>query len=351
MTTENKDACCSHDHGKGCCGSRNIITILAVIVAAVSLVYAFGQHQAMQPGAKPHVDTSTLIKGEDIVVAKIDGKPVHKSDVALAIKDLGANVPAENVDQILPAFIDQYINLALINKAAENAGVDKTDDVKLQLANSRDQIVRAAYLRQLFDGKIQDDTLKAAYKARYEDQPMPQEVHAEHILVDSEDKAKDLLNQIRNGANFEDLAKANSKDPSASRGGDLGYFAQSEMVPEFGAAAFSMQSGQISQAPVKTQFGWHIIKVLDKRQRVKPSFEEAKANLEQEARQTILDAKLKELRAEAKVEIEDAAKPAAAAPAAAGAPGAPAPNGPESTPAAAAPAPGAPGMPAPAPAQ
>ena len=317
MTTEEKGACCGgHDHKSGCCGSRNLITGLAVVVAVASLGYAVMQKQSMQPGAKPKVDVSTLINGEDIVVAKINGKPVHKSDVALAIRDLGAQVPPENVDQILPAFIDQYINLELINKAAAKANIEKTDDVKMQLANSRDQIVRAAYLRSLFDGKVGEDALRAAYKAKFEDQPMPEEVHGYHILVDDEQKAKDLIAQLNRGADFAELAKANSKDPSAQRGGDLGYFAQAEMVPEFGAAAFALRNGQMTQTPVKTQFGWHIIKVADKRQRVKPTFEEAKAGLEQEARQVILDAKLKELRADAKVEIEDAAKPASTAPAA-----------------------------------
>jgi len=351
MTTENKDACCAHD-GKGCCNSRNIVTIVAVIVAIASLVYAFNQKHSSEPGAKPKIDTATLISGEDIVVAKLDGKPIHKSDVALAIKDLGANVPPENVDQILPAFIDQYINLALINKAADKANIDKQDDVKVQLANSRDQIIRAAYLRTLFDGKISEDTLKAAYKAKYEDQPQAEEIHARHILVDDEAKARELIAELRRGANFEELAKANSKDPSAQRGGDLGYFVQSEMVPEFGTAVFAMQPGQMTQDPIKTQFGWHIVKVEDRRQRVKPSYEEAKPNLEQEARQVILDAKLQELRQQAKVEIEDAAKPAAAAPAA-GAPAAdgaaPAPAGaPEAAPAMT-PAPEAAPAPAPAP--
>ena len=321
MTTEDKNnaggTCCGgHDHKSGCCGSRNLVTGLAVLVAVVSLGYAIMQKQITQPGAKPKVDVSTLINGEDIVVAKIDGKPVHKSDVALAIRDLGAQVPPENVDQILPAFIDQYVNLELINKAAAKANIDDNDDVKMQLANSRDQIVRAAYLRSLFEGKIGDDALKAAYKAKYEDQPLPEETKASHILVDDEQKAKDLIAQLRRGADFAQLARENSKDPSAQRGGDLGYFAQSEMVPEFGAAAFAMRPGQISQEPVKTQFGWHIIKVEDRRQRAKPTFEEAKPALEQEARQVILDAKLKELREAAHVEIEDAAKPAQTAPAA-----------------------------------
>ncbi|MCB1537360.1 MAG: peptidylprolyl isomerase [Rhodospirillales bacterium] len=315
MTHEHKDGCCGgagKEQGAGCCStSSNWVTWVAVIVAIGALVYA-GTHSGGKmgsAGAKPKVDVSTLIEGQDVTVATINGKPVKKSDVALAIRDMGANVPPKNIDQIIPAFLEQYVNLQLINDAAEKAGTEKEADVQAQIANARDQIVRAAYLKSLFDGKIADDQLKAAYKAKYEDQPMPEEVHARHILVDSEDKARDLIAQLDHGANFEKLASDFSKDPSSARGGDLGYFTKGEMVKEFGDAAFALKPGQITQQPVKTQFGWHVIEVLDKRQRAKPSFEEAKAALEQEARQAILDGKIQDLRKNANIVVEDAGKP------------------------------------------
>lgn len=315
MTHDHKDGCCGGHNateGKqcktGCCGSaRNLVTAASIVLAIAGLGYGFVQHSNAQKGAvlieKPKADAEALVVGEDTVIAEIDGKDVRKSDVAQTIKELGANVPPAAVDQILPAFTEQYINLQLINKAATKTDVLKDPQVRTQLANSQEQILRAAYLNSLFEGQITEDTLKAAYKAKYEDAPLPTEVHARHILVDSKDKADALLTQIKGGANFEKLASENSKDPSAARGGDLGYFTKAEMVPEFGTAAFDMSKGEVSSAPVKTQFGWHILQVLDKRTRVKPSYEEAKPALEQEARQVILDAKLKELREEADVKI------------------------------------------------
>ena len=355
MTHEHKDGCCgtgTADKSACCNNTGKTVTILAVVVAIASLGYAFSVKSNSMPletGSSPtKVDASTLITGEDTVVAKLNGKDIKKSDVALAIKDLGANVPPENLDQILPAFVDQYINLRLINDAADKEGVDKEADVQQQLYTSRDQIVRAAYLRKLFDGKLTDEALKETYKTKYEAAPMPQEVRARHILVDDEGKAKELIARLAKGESFEKLASENSKDPSAARGGDLGYFAQGEMVKEFGDAAFAMSPGQMTQEPVKTQFGYHIIKVEDKRTRAKPSFEEAKSNLEQEARQTLLDAKLQELRAAAKIENLITAQPAPGTtppPAEGAAPAAP-------TDGAAAPAPAAPAgeMPAAAPA-
>lgn len=334
--TDKKGECCDTKGGKCCGSSGKLVTVLSVAVAIGALAYAASKDGTVAGGtkaAKPKVDVSTLIKGEDTVVAKLNGKEIKKSDVALAIKDLGANVPADSIDQILPAFLEQYINLQLINEAAEKEGVASDPEVVTQIVSSEEQIIRAAYLRKMFDGKLTDDALKAAYKAKYEDQPMPQEVKASHILVDDEAKAKELITKLNEGANFAKLAEENSKDPSAKRGGDLGYFVQTDMVKEFGDAAFSMPVGSISKEPIKTQFGWHVVKVEDKRQRAKPSFEEAKAALEQEIRQTLLDAKLNELRSAAKIETvgaKDAAAPAAegAAPAAPAeaAPAAPAPE-------------------------
>lgn len=342
MTHGEQGGCCGgsgkSDKKEGCCDSKSsscgastnkFVTIAAVAVAVGALVYAGskdGGHSVASKASQSKTDVSTLINGDDIVVAKINGKDVKKSDVARAIRDLGANVTPENVDAILPAFIEQYINLELLNDAADKAGVVKQEEVQTQIASSEEQIVRAAYLRTLFDGKIEEGKLKEAYKAKYEDQPMPMEVKASHILVDDETKARELIARLNAGGNFATLAQENSKDPSAQRGGDLGYFTQADMVKEFGDAAFGMNVGSISQQPVKTQFGWHVIKVEDKRQRAKPSFEEAKPLLEQEARQAILDAKLTELREAAKVEVMPAAQQAApAAPAAAPAPaGAPA---------------------------
>lgn len=319
--SENKDACCSghgsDKHGEGkhgahakcttsCCGvARNWITGVAVAVAVAAVVYAGTSERGMDaaPAKLTAEQVATLIQGDDSVVARLNGRDIYKSQVAAAIRELGANVPPENVDQVLPAFIQQYINLQLINDAAKAAGVTKDETVRSQISNSREQIVRAAYMRDLFEGAVSDDVLRQAYQARYEAQPMPQEVHARHILVDDEALARDIIAQLKGGANFAKLAEAHSKDPTASRAGDLGYFVQAEMVPEFGEAVFAMKSGELTEQPIRTQFGWHVVKVEDKRQRVKPSYEEARVTLDQEARQAILDAKLNELRAAAKIEL------------------------------------------------
>ncbi len=327
----------THEHGAGCCGGKSdktektagcctgmgkiqkLVTASSIAIAVVALGYAAcanngGLHKF---GPKTEAEVATLIVGKDTAVAKVNGDTIHKSDIALAIKELGANVPPESVDSILPAFVDQYINMKLISDAAKHDKIAKDPAVNNQLAATEEQILRAAYLRKLFEGKLTEEALKDAYKAKYEDKPLASQAHARHILVDSEAKAKDIIAKLAASGSFEKLAAENSKDPSARRGGDLGYFSQADMVKEFGDAVFAMKPGEVSKTPVKTQFGWHVIKLEDMRAGKKPTFDEAKSTLEQELRQSILDARLTELREHASIKIEDGFKkdePAAAAP-------------------------------------
>jgi|GEM_PF-102077 len=328
----------THEHGAGCCGGKTdktektagccggtgadgkksgcccsgkiqkLITASAIAIAVVALGYAVSANNGglHKFGPKTEAEVSALIVGKDTAVAKVNGDTIHKSDIAAAIKELGANVPPESVDSILPAFVEQYINMKLIGDAAKHDGIAKDPLVNNQLAATEEQILRAAYLRKLFEGKLTEEALKDAYKAKYEDKPLASQAHARHILVDSEAKAKDIIAKLAAGGSFEKLAAENSKDPSARRGGDLGYFSQADMVKEFGDAVFAMKPGEVSKTPVKTQFGWHVIKLEDMRAGKKPTFEEAKGSLEQELRQSVLDAKLAELREHASIKIEDA---------------------------------------------
>ncbi len=332
--TENK-SCCSTAGAKCCRDWRSIITGLSVVVAVCAVSYALVQKNEApsMDVVRKEVKAEKTFSGDDKVVMKIDGKDVMKSDVYALAAEVAPGVPPQAMTQLYPMFVEQYINVALMNKAAEKENIASSDEVRGQLAMARDQIVRAAYLKKMFETTINDDQLKQAYEVKFV-QPGPQEeVHARHILVETEQQAKDLIAKLNSGASFEALAKENSKDGTAQRGGDLGFFKKTDMVKEFADAAFAMNKGQTSKTPVRTQFGWHVIKVEDKRQGKVPTFEEAKPALEQEIRQAVLEAKLKEMREEAKVEIVDkdlekkteagapaaepAAQPADAAPAAA----------------------------------
>lgn len=340
-THDAKGSCCTPDGScktGSCCSPcwRNPITIGSVIVAIAALGYAFmgGASPSYEPAKTPKEAVADLVQGKDEVVARVDGKNVMKSDVAFAITQMGMPVKPEQIEQILPVFLEQYLNLRLINKAALASSVGKDEKVEQQLAASREQIMRAAYIESLFAGKITDEALQALYKERYETAAQPTELRARHILVDDEAKAKEIIERLKKGAKFEDMAKEFSKDPSAERGGDLGYFIPEDMVKEFADAAFGLENGKFTETPVKTQFGWHIIKAEDRRVREKPTFEAAKPALEQQMRQKLIDEKLVELRKTSKVEVLlEGAKPL---PAPAPAQAVPAPT--EATPSPSAPA-------------
>jgi peptidyl-prolyl cis-trans isomerase C len=143
-------------------------------------------------------------------------------------------------------------------------------------------VLQNAVLSREIAPSVTDAALKAKYDAEIANKPGEEEVHARHILVDNEEAAKKIIDELNKGADFATLAKANSKDPAAQNGGDLGFFKKADMVPEFADVAFALKPGQISQTPVKTQFGWHVIKVDETRTAPPPTFDQAKEELRQQ---------------------------------------------------------------------
>jgi peptidyl-prolyl cis-trans isomerase C len=149
-----------------------------------------------------------------------------------------------------------------------------------------------------------EEAIKARYEKFVAEQPAQTEVHAQHILVASEAEAKNVITQLAGGADFSTLAKEKSTDPSAKQnGGDLGYFAAGDMVPEFERAAFALEKGQSSQEPVQSQFGWHVIKVVDRREKTPPTLDEARGQIQELLSSELVTSYVTALRADAKIEV------------------------------------------------
>lgn len=238
-------------------------------------------------------------------VAEVNGEMILKSDVQQlydAIKGrMGEGTPP--MDKIFWTLTDQIVASRLIIGAANTQGLADTPAVQQALKAAKEQIIQEAFIRKTFEGLDNDAALKPKYDKLVESMKGESEVHARHILVDSEDKAKTLIAQINKGADFAKLAAENSKDPgSAQKGGDLGFFARGMMVPEFDTVAFALEPGKVSQTPVQTQFGWHILKVDERRARQAPKFEDVKAQLLASAQQEKLNATIDGLKAKGKVE-------------------------------------------------
>jgi peptidyl-prolyl cis-trans isomerase C len=221
---------------------------------------------------------------KDPVVGSVDGVDIHKSAVVDYYQSSQfSQVPLE---QVYPQVLDMVLTNQLLLSQAQKQGMDKDADVQKALKRAQDSIMIQVWLGKKIEPLITDDALKARYEEVKKTIPVRQEVHARHILVKTEEAAKQVLADLKKGTKFEDEAKAKTEDPSGKdTGGDLGYFAKDEMVPEFAEAAFKLNPGETSKAPVKTQFGYHIIKVEDKRDAPAPSFEQLKPTLVAEMKQ------------------------------------------------------------------
>ncbi|MGH6900040.1 MAG: peptidylprolyl isomerase [Geminicoccaceae bacterium] len=241
---------------------------------------------------------------QDPVVAVVDGAVIHRSDVEAVARALPEQYRQVPLPQIYGMLLDRAIDFRLLANAAEGEqDLAGNPNVQAALAKARADVLRDAYIRS----KIDQGTTAGRLRERYDDLKdeagfAQEEVHARHILVGSEDQAKEVIAELAGGADFAALAGDHSVDPSArSNGGDLGFFRRGQMVPEFAEAAFALEPGQRTEAPVQTQFGWHVIEVLDRRTGT-PSFEETEPRLRQEMAREIVIALVADLREGAEIE-------------------------------------------------
>ena len=263
------------------------------------------------------------VRAEDAnpVLAKVNGAEIRQSDVALAEEELGPSLaqmdPATKKENVLAFLIDMKIDA----KAAEDKKVENNEDFKKRLAFTRNRLLMDSLLATEGKAATTDEAMKKVYEEATKQITGEQEVHARHILVETEDEAKAVKAELDKGADFAELAKKKSKDPGAADGGDLGFFTKDQMVPEFSAVAFALEPGKISD-PVKSQFGWHIIKVEEKRNRKAPDFDQVKAQIETYVTRKAQADYVAKLREAAKIErmdqaantaTPDATKPADAA--------------------------------------
>jgi peptidyl-prolyl cis-trans isomerase C len=267
------------------------------------------------PTAAPAAQTG------DPVVARVNGQDIHASDVNIAEEDIGSNLPQQMAGEGKRDYLTTFVaDMVLVAKAAEARKIADGDDFKRRLAYFRNKLLMELLLQSEAKASITDEALHKVYDDATKQMSAEKEVRARHILVETEDEAKAVLDQIKKGADFAELAKQKSKDPGAN-GGDLGYFTRDQMVPEFAETAFRLDKGQLSD-PVKTQFGWHVIKVEDKRDRPVPEFDKVKDQLENYVTRKAQAELVSKLRAEAKIERLDQ-PPAASPPAAPEAPASP----------------------------
>ena len=216
----------------------------------------------------------------DRLVAKVDGVEIRESDIAMAEDDLGQNAQQMTPDAKRDYLVSYLTDVILAAKAAEGKKLADDKDFKSRITFIRRKLLMETLLMAEGKAAVTDAAMKKVYEDAVKQMGGEQEVRARHILVATEPEAKAIVTEISKGTDFAELARQKSKDPSAAaEGGDLGWFGKDQMVPEFADAAFKMDKGQVSE-PVKTQFGWHIIKVEDKRTKPVPEFAKVKDQVE-----------------------------------------------------------------------
>jgi peptidyl-prolyl cis-trans isomerase C len=254
------------------------------------------------------------------VLATVNGKQITDDDMKIAADDLRASLPPQLDGKARDSYLlDYLINSELVAQKALADKADQTPEFAKKLAYYREKLLMEGVLQQLAKSAAPDAVVKATYDEEIKKQKPETEIHARHILVATEDEAKAALKRLMGGEEFDKLAKELSKDPG-SEGGDLGWFTKDRMVPEFSDAAFKLDVGQVSD-PVKSPFGWHIIEILDKREKTPPPFDQVKDQVSRYVVQKAQLAYVADLRKNAKIELTEPPeapktdKPGAASPA------------------------------------
>lgn len=241
----------------------------------------------------------------DDVIAKVGDAEITEADIAFAAQDLGSELQRFPPAQWRAILLDVLVDMELLAEAARREDIDKDADFQKQVDFLTLRALRNAYLAQKIDGGIGDEDVKAAYDKQYADHEGEEELNARHILVKEQSEAEEVIKALEDGADFAELAKEKSTGPSGPNGGDLGFFARGQMVKPFEEAAFQLEPGAYTKTPVETQFGWHVIKLEDKRRQEKPTLESVSPALRQELIRARYSSVMDELKADIAVEILD----------------------------------------------
>ncbi|NQW09085.1 MAG: peptidylprolyl isomerase [Alphaproteobacteria bacterium] len=268
---------------------------LAVLTAAVTPTLAQTSPSATDGAAAPSVDPNA-------VVAKVGESEITIND----LMRMRANLPAQYrqipLEQIYPALLERAIDGRLVANAARATDIQGRPDVQKRIEIAIDDVLSEIWLGETIASLVTEEALRARYKTFAESQEGRKEAHARHILLENEENAKAVIEELDKGADFAALAGERSTGPSAAQGGDLGWFEAGQMVPEFSEAAFALEPGTYSKAPVKSQFGWHVILLEETRNAGAPPYEQVQEQLATEMTRELIGERLAALRAEATIE-------------------------------------------------
>lgn len=278
-------------------------SVLALMLAGGALAPALAQDAA--PAAEAPAITP------ETVVATVGGEPITEADLSFAAEDLTQELGQMPPDQRRPFLLRVLIDMKVMAKAGRDAGMADTPLFQQRLNYLEERALRRAFFAETIANAVTEEAVRADYEEYVADFVPADEIRASHILVPTEDEAKAVKAELDGGADFATLAKEKSIDPGAANGGDLGFFGKGMMVAPFEAAAFAMtEIGQVSE-PVQSQFGWHVIRLEEKRQSTPPAFEQVAGQLQQQLLMTTFDDTVAKLMEGVVIDIPDPALKAA----------------------------------------
>ncbi len=282
----------------------NFLSAAALGLAPVGLVL-WGSAGLAQTAAEPAEPATGTVEAAapvaapsytiDSALAVVDGVTLTLGELIAIRRELPDQYQALPDEVLFDGLVEQMIDEMLLARAARAAGLERRPAIVLSLLNQQRTTLADAYLRQAVAARVTQEAVEARYRERYLDAEPTPEVRAGHILVETEETAIELKAQLDAGADFALLAAEHGTDGTVTQGGDLGWFAHSDMVPEFADAAFAMEPGTIS-APVRTAFGWHLIRLDERRDREPPAIDEVREELMGELIQQAQVAVVAELR-------------------------------------------------------
>ena len=280
------------------------LALAACLLAGTALAQTPAPTPAPAPSPAPAAAAAPATAATapaDPVVAKVNTTEIRLSDLAEAAQQLPPEMRSMPPAVLYPLLLDQLVDRAAIVELARKRGLDKDPGVMRQMARAQDQALQSAIISRDVGPLVTETEVRARYDREIANKPGEEEVHARHILLGSESDAKAVIAELKKGGDFAAIAKAKSTD-KASGDGDLGWFKKGDMVPEFAEAAFALKPGQTTETPVKSQFGWHVIKLEGRRAAPPPPFEEAYEGLRNKMIQEAVEQLLKEARAGTTVE-------------------------------------------------
>ncbi|ESX00351.1 MULTISPECIES: peptidylprolyl isomerase [unclassified Mesorhizobium] len=279
---------------------------LAFGLSALSLSPLMAQEAAPAPAAAAAVPAAAPVD-PNAVIATVNGQKLTEADLGLAEGELSQQFSQLPPEQRRAAALSAAIEIRVMAAQAVATGLDKDPEFQRRMAFLQQRALHGEMVEKGVVDKVTDAEVRARYDQEIASTPPVNEIHARHILVKTKEEAEAIIKQLDGGADFQKLANEHTSDPSGkTNGGDLGWFGPGQMVPEFDKAAVALEIGKYTKEPVQTQFGWHVIKLEDKRTKQPPAFDDVKDQAKQAVIRDKYFALVKQLRGAAKVEIPDA---------------------------------------------